>query len=123
MIWVQGLTTYFFFVHAHKPVAHIKQVVDSMVCVFSEVWRVRKVDARNSFVLPALAKRGLVVQQTELLDDVVHDKIDVDLRFAAHALLVGFAKLTNLTDVKSLVGIQLEHSHDDAAELRRIFLA
>jgi len=60
---------------------------------------------------------------TELLDDVVHDKIDVDLRFAAHALLVGFAKLTNLTDVKSLVGIQLEHSHDDAAELRRIFLA
>ena len=76
-----------FFVHAHKPVAHMKQVVDSIVCVFSELWRARKVDARNLFVLPALAKRGLVVQQTELFDDVVNDEIDVDLRFAANGSL------------------------------------
>ena len=62
----------------------------------------RKVDARNLFVLPALAKRGLVVQQTETLDDVVHDKIDVDLRFSAHALLVGFAKYCKLWSGKFL---------------------
>ena len=53
-------------------------------------------------MLPALAKRGLVVQQTELLDDVLHDKIDVDLRFAAHPLLVGFAKYCNLWSGKLL---------------------
>jgi len=97
--------TYLFLIHAHQPVAHIKQVVHTGRCVFSEVWRVRIVDARNTLVFPPLAERCLVIQQAEFLDNVVHDQVDVDLRLVANALLVGFAQLADLADVKPLVGV------------------
>lgn len=87
------------------------------------MWWVSKVDARNAFVFPTLAKRSLIVQKAELFNDVVHYEIYVDLRLAAHTLFVGFTQLTNLADVKPLIGIQLEHPHHDPAELWRILLA
>jgi len=97
--------TYLFLIHAHQPVAHIEQVVYTARCVFSEMWRVRIIDARYAFVFPTLAERCLVVQEAELLDNIVHDQVDVDLRLVANALLVSFAQLTHLADVKPLVGV------------------
>ena len=66
-----------------------------------------EVDARDALVLPHSAEAQLVVQQAQLLDDVVHYQVDVDLRLAAHARLVGLAQAANLADVEALVWVQL----------------
>ena len=50
-----------------------------------------KVDARYSPVLPAPAECVLVIQQAQLLNDVIHDQVGVDLRPVRHVLLVRLA--------------------------------
>ena len=114
--------TYFFFVHVHEPVAHVEEHVDPLVRILTEMWRVREVDPRDALVLPHSAKTGLIVEQTQLLYYVVHDQVDVDLRFVAHALLVRLAELADLTDVESLIWVQLEHAHYDSSQLGRVLL-
>ena len=89
-----------------------------MRLVLSKVWRVREIDAGNTLVLPDSAETGLVVEQAKLLDDIVHDQVDVDLRLVAHRLFVGFAQLAYLANVESLVRVELKHTHDDTAKFR-----
>lgn len=87
------------------------------------MWRVREVDAGNAFVLPYLTETSLVVEEAQLLNDIIHDEIDVDLRFVANRLLVCFTQLADLTDIETLIGVELEHAHDNTAQLGRILLA
>ena len=82
-----------------------------------------EVDSRNALVLPYSAKTGLIVEQTQLLYYVIHDQVDVDLRFVAHALLVRLAELADLTDIESLIWVEFEHAHDDSTQLGRVLLA
>ena len=82
----------------------------------------RKVDPRDPLMPPNFAKASLVVEQAQLLNDVVHDQVDVDLGFVAHTLLVCFTQLADLTDIESLIRVQLEHAHHYTAQLRRILL-
>ena len=72
---------------------------------------------------PNFAEAGLVIEQAQLLYYVVHDQVDVDLRFVSYALLVRRAELADLTDVESLIRVQLEHAHHDSTQLGRVLLA
>lgn len=71
---------------------------------------VRKVHARYLFVFPSLTKLSFIVQKRQLLDDIIHNQVYVDIGFAAHVLLKRLAELNNLRYVKSLVWVELEHS-------------
>lgn len=84
--------------------------------------RVRPVNAADALVPPALAEGVLVVEQTQLLDDVVHDQIGVHLRLVGHVLLVGLAEQAHLVDVEALVGVDLEHADDQTPELLAVLV-
>ncbi len=86
------------------------------------MWWVSKVDSGNAFVFAPFAKTALIVKQTKFFDNVIHDQVCVDLWLVTHRFLIGGAQLTYLADVKSLIWVQFEHSHDNASQLWRIFL-
>ena len=113
-------TTYFFLVETHEPVAEVVQEAHSLGLVFAKVGRMCKVNPRDPIVFPAFAERILVIQQRQLLNDVVHDQINVNGWLLAARLLISFAQLANHGDVEALIWIQLEHAHDYAAQLWRI---
>ena len=73
-------------------------------------------------MLPPLTKGVLIVEQTELLNDVVHDQVDVDYRLTSNVLLVGIAQLAHHVNGEPLVGIELEHALDDASQLGRVLI-
>jgi len=75
------------------------------------------VDTRDALVLPHLAETHLIVQQTQLLDDIVHDQVDVYLRLISHTFLVCFTQLANLRDIESLIRVKFKHAHDYASQL------
>ena len=50
--------------------------------------RMCKVYSAHSFMLPSSTKLVLVVQKTELFNNVIHDEIGVDLGFVCHMLFV-----------------------------------
>jgi hypothetical protein len=66
---------------------------------------VRKVDARDAFVFVAFAEQSLVVEQAQLLNDVIHDQVGVDCRFASNQFFVSLAQLTHLVNSKTLVRV------------------
>ena len=66
-------------------------------------------------MLPHPAETSLVVEQAQLLNYVVHDQVDVNLRLISHTFLVCLTQLTNLSDVESLIWVQLKHAHDYSA--------
>ena len=77
----------------------------SLSFFFAVSLRVGEVDPRDSLVLPPLAKRILVVQETQFFYYIVHNQIGIDLWLVRHVLLVGLAQLADLVDVESLVWI------------------
>ena len=97
--------TYFFLIHAHQPVAHVKEIVDSRGLVLAKVRWVGKVNPRYALMLASFAKTALIVQQTEFLDNVIHDQVSVYLGLVPYRLLVSCAKLAHLAYVKSLVWV------------------
>lgn len=84
--------------------------------------RISKVDSVNAFVLPAFAKLVFIVEQTQLLNDVVHNKVDIDSWFVCTDLLVGFTQLTYLIDVEPLVRIQFQHAINNSSQFYRVLL-
>lgn len=54
---------------------------------------------------PTFTERELVVEETELLNDVVHDEVDVDLRLVAYALSISRAQLAHLVDAEAFVWV------------------
>ena len=106
--------TYFFLIHVHQPVAHIKEDVDPMVGILTKVRWMRVINPRDSLVLPYSAETSLVVKQAQFFNYVVHDQVDVDLWLVTHTLLIRLAQLTNLADVEALIWVQLQHAHDYA---------
>ena len=105
-----------------KPVHHIVNVVYPLRVRLTRLWLVREVNARNTAVLIALTKEILVVKQTQLLDDVVHDQVGVDGRLVTNNLLVRVAQLDHLLDVKTLIWVKLEHPSDHTSQLLTVFL-
>ena len=65
--------TYFFLVHVHEPVAHVKEAVDTLGHILPEVWWMCEVDPRNPLMLPHFTETELVVEKAQFLDNVVHD--------------------------------------------------
>lgn len=120
MITKQINGTYLFFIHQEQPVNHVVDVINSLTVRFTGFWLMCEVDSRNAPVFVTLAKQVFVVEEGELLDDVVHDEVGIDGRLVAYDLLVSFAKLHNLLDVKALVRVQLEHAYNDPAEFRAV---
>lgn len=111
MLGASKKQTYLVLVEAHEPVDHVVKRVYSIL-VLVGLRRVRPVDSGNAFVLPAPAEGVLVVKQTQLLNDVVHDKVSVDNWLVGHVLFEGLAQLAYLVDVKPLVGVYFQHAHD-----------
>lgn len=74
--------------------------------------RMREVDSAHPFMLPATAKLILVVQETQLLNNVVHDKVSVDLGLVSHVFFVCLTELTNLIDVKPLIRVYFQHPNN-----------
>lgn len=85
--------------------------------------RIRKVDSVDAFLFPPFAKLIFVVEQTKLLNDVVHNKVDIDSWLARKNLFVGFAQLTHLIDVEPLVWVQFKHAINDSSQFRRVLLS
>ena len=65
-------------------------------------------------MLPTLAKLVLIVEEGKLLNYIVHYEVNVDRGFVTHHFLVGFAKLTHVRNIESLVWIQLKHPSYDS---------
>ena len=65
--------TYFFFIHAHQPVAHIVHEINSRYLVLSLMWLVSKVYTRDSLVPPPLTEGVLIVEKAEFLNNIVHN--------------------------------------------------
>jgi hypothetical protein len=85
--------TYFLLVHGHQPVADVVEQVHFLNLIFAQTLRMRKLDPTDLLVFPPSAKRKFVIQQTQLLNDVVHNQVNVYCRLRAHHLLVSFAQL------------------------------
>ena len=79
--------------------------------LFILIGRMSKVYPGYLLMLPPFAKLVFVIKQAQLLYDVVHDEIRVNLRFVSHVLLVGVTQLANLIDVESLVWVHFQHSY------------
>jgi hypothetical protein len=94
----------------HEPIANVIEIVDSLVGILPHVRLMGKVDARNALLFPPLAKGILIVQQTQLLNDVVHDQVDINGGLVPNARLVGLAQLAHHVDVESAVRVQLQHT-------------
>ena len=54
---------------------------------------------------PNFAEAGLVIEQAQLLYYIVHDQVDVNLRFVTDALFVSLTELADLTYVESLIWV------------------
>ena len=113
---IEANCTYLLLVQAHQPVAHVIQHVQPRKLILVAERRVSEIHARNALVLPATAKCVLVIQQTQLLNDVVHYEVRVDLRLVRHMLLVGLTQLANLIYVEALIGIDLQHAVNQTAK-------
>jgi hypothetical protein len=57
---------------------------------------VREIYARDPLVFPASAERILVIKETELLYNIIHDEVGVNTGLRSYQLLVGFTEFLNL---------------------------
>lgn len=74
-----------------------------------------KINSAYSFMFPASAELVFIIEETKLFNYIIHDQVCVNLRFIGHMLLVCFTQLTDLIDVKSLIGVHFEHAHDQGS--------
>lgn len=59
----------------------------------------REINARNPLVFPSAAEGVLIVKETELFYNIIHDKVGVDTWFGSNKLLVGLTELDYLIDL------------------------
>lgn len=90
--------------------------------IFSMAWRMSEIHSRDSFLLPTLTELSFIVKEAQLLCNIIHDQVSIDLRLAANDLFVGLAKFTHLGNVESLIRVKLQHSHDHLSQLWTILL-
>lgn len=110
------IKTYLFLVQAHQPVAHVVQHVQARLLVLITQRWMGEVDARNALMLPASAKRVLIIEQTQLLDNVIHDQVRIDLRFVRHVLFVSLTQLADLINIEAQFWINSKHAVDEASQ-------
>ena len=89
--------------------------MEASVLILVRHWWMRVIYTAHPFVFPASAELVLVVEERQLLDDVVHDQICVDLRLVGHVLLVGLTQLANLIDIEPLIRVDLQHPNNQRA--------
>ena len=68
-------------------------------------------------MLPTFAELILIVEKGKLLNNVVHDEINVDRRLVTYHFLVGLTKLTYVRNIESLVWVKLKHPSYDSLQL------
>ena len=80
----------------------------------------REVHARYALMLPPTAKCIFIIKQTELLDDIVHDEIRIDLWLVCHMLFIGLTQLADLIYIEALIRINLQHAMNQASQFLAI---
>lgn len=107
--------TYLILIKTHKPVHHVVKQMKSIFLFFWHRW-MRPVYSWYAFVLPPSAEGVLIVKKTQLFDDIVHYQVSVYLGLVGDVLLVGFAELVHLINIKALIRVNFKHAYDKAAQ-------
>ena len=100
--------TYFLSIQRHQPIRYLVQVTHSLIHIII-LLPMRKINPRALLLLPCLAKKRLVIQQAQFFNDIIHDKIRINLRLRDHDFFGRFTKLYDLINFESLIGVDFQH--------------